>query len=66
MDNPPQTGVSAMLNAPNERADHLAADQIAVKAALSWSGWGSPVGLSVLVVSVGLFLVCLHWAGILH
>jgi hypothetical protein len=55
-----------MLNAPNERADHLAADQIAVKAALSWSGWGSPVGLSVLVVSVGLFLVCLHWAGILH
>jgi hypothetical protein len=56
-----------MLNAPNERADHLAAhDQIAVKAALSWSGWGSPVGLSILVVSVGLFLVCMHWAGILH
>jgi hypothetical protein len=60
-------GVS-MLNAPNERLDdRLAAhDRIAVQAALSWSGWGSPVGLSVLLVSLGLFLVCLHWAGILR
>jgi hypothetical protein len=47
--------------------DRIAAhDTIAVKAALSWSGWGSPVGVSVLIASVGFFLVCLHWAGILH
>ena len=41
-------------------------ERIAVKAALNWSGWGSPVGMSILLVSVGVFLVCLHLAGILR
>ncbi len=35
-------------------------------AAMSWSGWGSPVGVAILLASVGFFLVCLHWANILH
>jgi hypothetical protein len=39
-------------------------ERTAVHAALRWSGWGSPVGLSVLLVAVGVFLVCLHWAGL--
>jgi hypothetical protein len=38
-------------------------ERTAVKAALSWSGWGSPIGLGFLLVSVGVFLVCLHLAG---
>ena len=37
-------------------------ERTAVNAALSWSGWGSPVGLSVLIVAVGFLLCCLHWA----
>src|SRR5258708_32796571 len=60
-------GVDAMLNANEISDDRIAAnEQIAVKAALGWSGWGSPVGLGILVVCVGLFLGCLHSAGILH
>ena len=43
---------------------HLA--RTAVKASLAWSGWGSPVGLSVALVSTGLFLVCLHLANLIH
>jgi hypothetical protein len=41
-------------------------------ASLAWSGWGSPVGLGILAVSfgvltacLGLFLLCLHSAGLL-
>ena len=53
------------------RAAHLDLDDGAaaahradpVKAALSWSGWGSPIGLGFLLVAVGVFLVCLHLAG---
>jgi hypothetical protein len=41
-------------------------EHTAVAASLGWSGWGSPVGLGVLVIAVGVFLVCLHLAGILH
>ena len=38
----------------------------AVAASLGWSGWGSPVGLGILLASVGFFVLCLHWAGVLH
>ena len=56
----------AMQN-PNAHIEqqHLI-EHTAVAAALDWSGWGSPVGLSILISAVGFFLVCLHWAGILH
>jgi hypothetical protein len=50
--------------AETERQDRIA--RIAVKTTLAWSGWGSPVGLAILLVSVGIFLVCLHAAGVLH
>ena len=41
-------------------------EQTAVSATLGWSGWGSPVGLGILIVAVGFLLLCLHWAGIVH
>jgi len=31
---------------------------------LTWSGWGSPVGLGLFLVSVGAFIVLLSHAGI--
>ena len=40
-------------------------ERTAVNAALSWSGWGSPVGLSILIVAVGWLLICLHWAALI-
>jgi len=47
-----------------EQQDRIA--RAAMTASLAWSGWGSPVGLSILLVSIGVFLVCLHTAGLLH
>ena len=47
------------------RQQHLI-EHTAVAASLDWSGWGSPVGLSILISAVGFFLVCLHWAGFVH
>jgi hypothetical protein len=41
-------------------------EKLAVKASLGWSGWGSPVGLGILLVCVGAFIICLHLAGIVH
>ncbi|MCA9564488.1 MAG: hypothetical protein KC561_13420, partial [Myxococcales bacterium] len=35
-------------------------------ALVRWSGWGSPVGLSILLSASGFFLVCLHWAGFIN
>ncbi|HUB08813.1 MAG TPA: hypothetical protein VMB50_17530 [Myxococcales bacterium] len=53
------------MSAPNEgKLDE--AGRIAVRAALHWSGWGSPVGLGLFLVSLGLLAVCLHLAGVLH
>lgn len=40
-------------------------ERMYVDKALSWSGWGSPVGWAILLAAFGWFLVCLHWAGIL-
>lgn len=34
--------------------------------ALTWSGWGSPVGLSIFIVAIGLFLLLIHYAGIIR
>lgn len=30
----------------------------------SWFSWGSPVGLGLFVISIGIFLVLLHFANI--
>ncbi|MEP4037471.1 hypothetical protein [Pseudophaeobacter sp.] len=31
-----------------------------------WHGWGSPVGVSVLIVAVGVFIALGAWAGSLY
>jgi hypothetical protein len=31
----------------------------------SWFSWGSPVGFGLFVVSIGVFLVLLHYAGLI-
>jgi hypothetical protein len=31
----------------------------------SWFSWGSPVGLGLFLISIGLFLVLLHYAGLI-
>ncbi|HUI97204.1 MAG TPA: hypothetical protein VLX44_15715 [Xanthobacteraceae bacterium] len=34
--------------------------------ALTWYGWGSPVGLGIFLVSLGVVLVLIHQAGLLR
>ena len=34
--------------------------------ALTWSGWGSPVGLSIFILAIGAFLLLIHHAGIIR
>jgi hypothetical protein len=34
--------------------------------AMTWYGWGSPVGVGLFIVSIGAFLVLLHYAGIVR
>jgi hypothetical protein len=31
----------------------------------SWFSWGSPVGLGIFLMSIGIFLVLLHYAGLI-
>jgi hypothetical protein len=50
-----------VLDGPQKRIERQT-----VKSTLAWSGFGSPVGLGILIVCVGLFLVCLHLAGLVR
>jgi hypothetical protein len=34
--------------------------------ALTWYGWGSPVGLGIFLISIGIVLVLIHQAGLLR
>jgi hypothetical protein len=34
--------------------------------AMSWYGWGSPVGLGLLIVAVGTLVALLHVAGVIR
>jgi len=34
--------------------------------ATSWYGWGSPVGLGLLIVAIGAFVALLHVAGVIR
>ena len=34
--------------------------------AMSWYGWGSPVGLGLLIVAIGAFVALLHVAGVIR
>ena len=31
----------------------------------SWFSWGSPVGMGIFLISIGIFLVLLHYAGLI-
>jgi hypothetical protein len=44
---------------------HDADDWKYAEKAMTWYGWGSPVGLGLLIVSLGVFLVLIHHAGVL-
>jgi hypothetical protein len=33
--------------------------------AMTWYGWGSPVGVGLFIISIGAFLVLIHHAGVL-
>jgi hypothetical protein len=48
----------------NERHD-VEAWKYAEKA-MTWYGWGSPVGIGMLIVSVGAFVLMLHYAGVIR
>jgi len=52
------------LTAQTEQQHRI--EHTAVAASLGWSGWGSPVGLGILLTAVGFFVLCLHWAGVIH
>jgi hypothetical protein len=30
----------------------------------SWFSWGSPVGLGLFIISIGIFILLLHYSGI--
>jgi hypothetical protein len=34
--------------------------------ALTWYGWGSPVGISIFLVSIAVLLLAIHQAGLLR
>jgi len=34
--------------------------------AMTWYGWGSPIGMGLFLISIGTFLVLVHFAGILR
>src|SRR5262249_43322497 len=34
--------------------------------AMSWYGWGSPVGVGLLIVAIGTFVALLHVAGVIR
>ena len=34
--------------------------------AMSWYAWGSPVGVGLLIVSIGAFVALLHVAGVIR
>jgi hypothetical protein len=34
--------------------------------ALTWYGWGSPVGISIFLVSLGLVVLLVHQAGLIR
>jgi hypothetical protein len=32
--------------------------------AMTWYGWGSPIGLGIFIIAIGVFIVLLHAAGL--
>jgi hypothetical protein len=67
-----QTFAGDVMSDPVAVTEHNRTEQqhriehTAVAATLGWAGWGSPVGLGVLITAIGFFVLCLHWAGVIH
>jgi hypothetical protein len=40
--------------------------RLVMKNAMSWHGWGSPTGLGLFLVGLGIFLWFLHLAGTIN
>ena len=49
------------LSTPAPAYDH-AIDRHAAEAAMSWYGWGSPVGLSIALIGVGVAAILIRFA----
>jgi len=43
-------------------SSHDSFDRHAAEAVMAWHGWGSPIGLSIALVSVGITAVLLRFA----
>jgi hypothetical protein len=53
---------SQSLSRPIEQPSEL--EQRCAEEAMAWYGWGSPVGLGIMLLCIGGFIVCLHDAGL--
>jgi hypothetical protein len=49
----------------NEQKSDLESWKYAEKS-MTWYGWGSPVGLGLFIISIGVFILLLHYAGIVR
>lgn len=54
------------MNEPQDRKYDDPMGRLAVKSALAWHGWGSPIGLGSFLIELGVFLWLLHLANIIH
>jgi hypothetical protein len=52
--------MSLSTSSPHDRDDPLA--RPAMEAAMAWHGWGSPVGISILLVGGGIAAVLVRFA----
>lgn len=52
--------------AKNESAEDRKRGYMYGMESMKWYGWGSAVGLSCVIVAIGLFLWLLHLANIIH
>ncbi|HSW99412.1 MAG TPA: hypothetical protein VLH38_00060 [Patescibacteria group bacterium] len=53
------------MSRPIQTEEQAERDYQYAKVTLQWSGWGSPVGLGIALVSIGLFLWLLHLANLI-
>jgi hypothetical protein len=51
---------------PDHKVNHTyEVDKYAMES-MHWYGWGSPVGLSIMLVGIGVFVWFLHLAKVIH
>lgn len=42
------------------------AARLGIKSSLAWYGWGTPIGLGLFFVEIGVFIWLLHLAGLVR